>query len=214
MDSFDEKVVKLLNDGGVGFMPSDTIYGLSAVALDEQAVRRLHKLKERSVLKPFIVLISDTKMLDLLAPPQNLSGVVGNRITEHQVFGAGLSELNKDAIELAQKYWPGPVTLICSAPNAPSWLDLGTKSLAIRVPKNSELRDLINEVGPIISTSANLEGEKPADSYEQAKNIFGDQLDFYVDVGRINFQPSTLVKVEGGKLVVVRKGQVKVASSK
>ncbi|HCM51527.1 TPA: hypothetical protein DIS56_00085 [Candidatus Saccharibacteria bacterium] len=209
-DGFDKKVVELLNEGAVGFMPTDTIYGLSCRALNEKAVERLHQLKGRSHNKPLIVLISDLKMLAL---PKNLSGVVGNQITEYQVFGSGLDALGvryNKVITLVEKYWPGPLTVIFDAPRSPKWLHRGTKTLAVRMPAVADLQNLIKQVGPLVSTSANAEGERPAQSVEQARKYFGEQLDFYIDVGKVKTQPSTIARVEKSKLKLVRQGAIKI----
>jgi L-threonylcarbamoyladenylate synthase len=78
--------------------------------------------------------------------------------------------------------------------------------LAVRVPDNFELRNLIKKTGPIVSTSANLRGQEPAKTVKEARKYFGDRLDFYVDAGHLDSQPSTLVKIENNKLKVVRQG--------
>jgi len=185
-DGFDKKVVELLNEGAVGFMPTDTIYGLSCRALNEKAVERLHQLKGRSHSKPFIILISNLKMLDAL-------GVRYNKV-----------------ITLVEKYWPGPLTVIFDAPRSPKWLHRGTKTLAVRMPAVADLQNLIKQVGPLVSTSANAEGERPAQSVEQARKYFGEQLDFYIDVGKVKTQPSTIARVEKSKLKLVRQGAIKI----
>lgn len=185
-DSFDDEVVELLKSGDVGFMPSDTIYGLSCQALNESAVERLHRIKGRDKNKPFVVLISEIKMFDLL-------GVSYNKV-----------------ITTVEKYWPGPLSVIFPAPKAPVWLHRGTKTLAIRSPDNKDLRDLINKVGPLISTSANPKDRPPASSVAEAKKYFGDKLDFYVDTGKRKAIASTIVRAENGKLVVIRKGAIEI----
>lgn len=184
-DSFDEKVVELLKHGGVGLLPSDTIYGISCMALEKEAVERVHKLKSRDSNKPFIVLISDVKMLDLLS-------------------------ISKVDAKSVNQYWPGPLSVVFPALNAPEWLQLGTKTLAVRLPNKPDLLSLISKVGPIVSTSSNLQGEQPASSEKEAQQIFGDKLDFYVDVGKLDNPPSTLAVIENGKLKVVRQGAVKI----
>jgi L-threonylcarbamoyladenylate synthase len=184
-DSFDGRIVELLAGGAVGFMPSDTVYGLSAQALNKPAVQRLHKIKERDEHKPFIVLISDFKMLNMLS-------------------------IDEDAARLAIKYWPGALTIICSAPRTPLWLSLGSKTLAIRMPDNDELRELISKVGPLISTSANKQGARPVSSANEAQEIFGSELDFYVDIGKIVGETSTIVKPIDGHLKIIRSGTVKI----
>jgi L-threonylcarbamoyladenylate synthase len=180
----DEHVVEMLKNGAVGLLPSDTIYGLSAVALNKEAVERIHELKDRDYNKPLIVLIASMEQLNSLG-------------------------LNKEQAEQAQNYWPGPLSVIFKSSDIPEWLQLGNASLAVRMPDKDELRDLIAITGPIVSTSANLQGEKPAESVEEAKKYFNDYLDFYVDVGELNGQSSTLVKIENSQLKVVRQGVYK-----
>ncbi len=166
-------------------MPSDTIYGLSCRALDEQAVSRIYELKKRDFKKPNIVLIA------------HLGQLADLRVDEKQA-------------ELVEEYWPGPLSLEFKAPDAPGWLHRGTKAFAIRMPASEELRELILEVGPIISTSANIQGENPAKSAQEAMAYFGEGLDFIVDVGIISNPPSTLVVERDGKLVVEREGAIKI----
>jgi L-threonylcarbamoyladenylate synthase len=82
--------------------------------------------------------------------------------------------------------------------------------LAVRMPDNNDLRRLIDKVGPIVSTSANLQGQVPAKNVEDAQKYFGDKLDFYVDAGKLNGEPSTLVKIENGQIIILRQGSYKI----
>lgn len=184
-DEFDDEVVRLLKKGGAGLLPTDTIYGLSARALDAAAVERIHKIKLRDSGKPLIVLISDLKMLDLLS-------------------------ISPDQAEPAEKYWPGALSLEFQAPSSPPWLHRGVGHFAIRMPNHPGLLELIEQVGPIVSTSANLQGEPAVRSAEEAQGLFGDRLDFYVDAGELDNPPSTLAIVENGRLKVIRQGSIKV----
>lgn len=184
-DSFDSKVVELLQQGSVGFMPSGTIYGLSCLALNKRAVQKIHNLKDRSQHKPFIVLIDTINMLNLLS-------------------------IDKKQVEPAIQYWPGGLTLICQAENAPTWLQLGTKTLAIRIPDNPQLCQLIDKVGPLVSTSANIQNQQPLSSAAAAKKQFAENLDFYVDAGQMDSRPSTIARLANGKLEIIRRGAVKI----
>lgn len=184
-DKVDDEVVRLLQSGGIGLLPSDTIYGLSCLALDETAVKRLHQLKGRPENKPFVILISDS---------------------------AQLAKLRIDLSESTPvlRYWPGSLTFVCPAPKAPNWLHMGTGTLAVRQPDKPELCDLIAETGPIISTSANISGKNPASSIKGAQKYFGDKLDFYVDIGPVHGKASTIVQPKLGKLEVLRQGAVRI----
>ena len=184
-DSFDDEIVNLLQQGRAGLLPTDTIYGISALAMDESAVERIHKIKARDSDKPLIVLISDIKMLDLLSIPKEQAAIV-------------------------KKYWPGPLSLEFQAPDSPPWLHRGLKHFAIRMPNDPGLLKLISGVGPIVSTSANLQGREPVKNVSEARETFGEQLDFYVDKGDLDNPPSTLAIIKAGKLEVIRQGAVKI----
>lgn len=186
-DTFDDEVARLLNEGKVGFMPSDTIYGLSCRALDKQAVDKLSDIKGRQGGKAYIVLISDVKMLDLLS-------------------------IDGEQVSPAERYWPGSLTFECSVPSAPDWLPRVDGHFGIRIPDKPDLLRLISKTGPLVSTSANISGQPPAKDLAQARAIFGDKLDFYVDQGPLEGQPSTLVRNKDGKLEVLRHGAVKIDS--
>jgi L-threonylcarbamoyladenylate synthase len=83
-NTIDDKVIQLLKDGGVGLLPTDTIYGLSAVALNKDAVEQVHNLKRRDGGKPLVVLIADIK----------------------QLVSLGLSVAHAESVK---EHWPGPV---------------------------------------------------------------------------------------------------------
>ena len=183
-DKFDERIVELLQQGGVGLLPTDTIYGLSCQALDRIAVEKTHKIKRRDKTKPFVILISKIEQLNDL-------GIISTDIAA------------------ALRYWPGSLTVISPAEKAPDWLHMGTKTLAVRQPDHPGLRDLMDKVGPLVSTSANLAGGQPAESVKQAKGYFGDKLDFYVDAGRLSGLPSTIIRKNNYKFEVLRQGAVK-----
>lgn len=183
-DSFDNEIIVRLQNGGVGVLPTDTIYGLSCQALDKQAVERIYELKGRNSKKPVVVLISDLNMLDLLS-------------------------IDKASAEVIKKFWPGKLSAIFEAPNAPAWLTRGAGSLAVRWPDYPELCKLIDESGPLVSTSANPEGKTPANSIETTRHYFGESVDFYVDTGPLNGLPSTIVEIKPGQLEVIRQGVLK-----
>ncbi len=96
--------------------------------------------------------------------------------------------------ELIQKCWPGALTIAF------------TSELAVRLPAYPELCEVLQKTGPIISTSANISGAKPAQTIDEAKKMFGDKIDAYYDDGICSGSPSTLVKVEKEKVMVLRQG--------
>jgi L-threonylcarbamoyladenylate synthase len=180
-DRFDEKVIELLQAGGVGLVPTDTVYGLSALALSQQSVEKIFNLKERDDGKPCIILIGNI----------NQAGEIG---------------IDPAKLEPVKDYWPAALTFIAPAPNAPEYLHRGMQSLGVRIPKDDSLRELLSKLGPLVSTSANLQNEPVAHNTEFARKYFGEKLDFYVDGGELNGDPSTIAKITDGKLEILRQG--------
>jgi len=179
----DKNLIKILENDGVVVMPTDTIYGLVGKALQKEVVERIYEIKKRTPEKPFIILIGD------------------------------LEEIKKLEIELIpeqkknlEKFWPGSVSIIlnCSSEDF-SFLHRGTKVLALRLPLESSLRDLLIKTGPLIATSANTEALPPCKNIEEAKEYFGNSVDLYVDGGLIKEKHSKLIKLnKDGSIIVLR----------
>jgi L-threonylcarbamoyladenylate synthase len=177
------KAVKILKKGGVIVAPTDTIYGILADALNEEAVNRIYALKERSPEKPFIILIPDVDYLSF--------------------FGIKPSEKEKKVLEKRG------VTVILDLPDERfEYLHRGKKSLAFRIPDYEELVKFIKKVGkPLVAPSANPEGKKPAENIKEAVDYFQDKIDIYIDKGELKGKPSTIVKFNG-ELKILREGSV------
>lgn len=182
-----DNLAELIKDGAIGVLPTDTLYGLVGSALSEEAVRKIHRIKDRSAGKPFIILIGSLEDLD--------------------VFGIKIGQKEKEFLE---KIWPGKVSVVLPCPEEKfSYLHRGTKTLALRWPEKKNLTDLLEETGPLAAPSANPKGSMFAENIDEAKNYFGDQVDFYVDGGELNSLPSTLISLENGKVKILREGAVK-----
>lgn len=178
------EISAVLAKDGVGVMPTDTTYGLVGSAFFKQAVERIYELKERDLQKPYIVLINDIKDLE-----------------KFSIFS---DETTKATLV---KVWPGKVTVILSCESEEfTYLHRGTNTLAFRLPGNNDLRDLLYKSGPLVAPSANPQGQPPAESIEQAKEYFGDKVDFYQDGGLLKSLPSTIISLLNGKFNVVRSG--------
>jgi L-threonylcarbamoyladenylate synthase len=151
------KLVEMINQGAVGVLLTDTLYGLVARADNEAAVERIYDLKGRDPSKPPISLIADVSQLyDPL--PDEIDPTIGS-------------------------LWPGKNTVILPSPSAPPWLVRGSHGASYRLPDNVHLQQLLKQTGPIIAPSANPEGKPPARSIGEAQAYFGDNVDFYVDGG-------------------------------
>jgi L-threonylcarbamoyladenylate synthase len=175
-------ISEILASGGVGVMPTDTIYGVVGSALNKKIVERIYRLRKRNLKKPMIVLIGD--------------------INDLKLFGV---KMNRRIEKILKSVWPGKVSVIVSCPSRKfSYLHRGTKTLAFRLPKPRWLRVLLKTTGPLVAPSANFEGEPPAKTIAEAKKYFADKIDFYADAGRMDSKPSKLIKIEKGKIVVLR----------
>ena len=178
---------QMLKGGGVGVIPTDTLYGLVASATNEAAVRRVYALKQRSLTKPCIILISSLDDLTLF-----------------DITPTGEQE------KTLATYWPGPtsVVLACGV-EVPEYLHGGTHTLALRLPADPALQALLHESGPLIAPSANPEGLPPATTLEEARAYFGDSVDFYLEGGVRTGAPSTLITLDAaGATTLLRAGRV------
>lgn len=180
-----DQIIDLLKMGGVGIMPTDTIYGIVGSALLPKTVEEIYTLRKRAKDKPFIILISSIDHL--------------------KKFDITITPEQKNFLE---KIWPNPVSVILTCPEGKfTFLHRGKKSLAFRIPKDKTLLALLEKVGPLVAPSANITKEKPAETIEEAKIYFGEKPDFYVDKGRLKSKPSAVMQLyEDGSKIILRKG--------
>jgi L-threonylcarbamoyladenylate synthase len=84
-------------------------------------------------------------------------------------------------------------------------------ALAVRIPDDKKLQALLKETGPLLTSSANPPGKKPADTIAEARKYFGDKVDFYSDGGDLSKrQPSTVIRIIDDAVEVLRQGAVKI----
>ena len=184
-----KRIIQLLKAGKVGVIPTDTIYGIVGSALNPQTVEEIYYLRKRVSDKPMIVLIaevSDLRKFDIdLTPAQ---------------------------IDFLGKIWPNPVSVVLPCPSEEfKYLHRGKRSLAFRMPKNGKLLELLKQTGPLVAPSANIEDQKPAETINEAKEYFADEVSFYVEGGKLKSKPSTIVQLnKDGTHIVLREGLFKV----
>ena len=167
------EIARVLTAGNVVLLPTDTIYGLHAVATDDCAIERIAALKERDEGKPFVV--------------------IGESIEQLETIGV---EFQPGVRESLAELWPAPLTAILPLRN-PIAASRGTSTLAVRVPQLAWLRDLLERTAPLASTSANCSGEPPIESPDELACDLVDQLDGVADAGRFAGQPSAIVDFTG-----------------
>ena len=180
--------IKILKDGGVGVIPTDTIYGIVASAMSEKSCERVRKIKGRSDDKGFITLISS--------------------IDDLEKFGVSVSEKAKIFM---QKFWPGKVSVSLVFENRNfDYLSAKDGTIAFRFPDKKNLIEILKQTGPLIAPSTNPQGFPPAKNIEEAKKYFGDKIDFYMDEGELTSDPSTLTKIIGDDIKIIREGVIKI----
>lgn len=188
-----EKILKFASDaadsikkGGVGVLPTDTVYGLVASALQPASVERVYRLRKRNPDKPMIILISsleDLKLFDI--------------------------KLDEESKKILMTFWPGQVSAILPCLSEKFfYLHRGQDSLAFRWPDKKDLLELLRKTGPLVAPSANQEGKEAAKTIAEAREYFGEKIDFYVDQGEQDCPPSTLVSIEKGEIIIKRQGAI------
>ena len=185
--SFDT-AIEIMCNGGVGVIPTDTLYGIVANAFSKEAVERVYAVRGRSEHKPCIVLLPNKDALTL--------------------FGIALTDKMHTVVK---QYWHGAASIVLPCDNEHfAYLHRGTKTLAFRIPDPipADLVSFLEKTGPNIAPSANMQGKPPATTISDAYGYFLDTVDFYVDGGVLTGEPSTIVSVCGNEVQLVRQGVV------
>ena len=179
----DPELIALINEGAVGVLPTDTVYGLVARADDQAAVTRLYGLKNRE-RKPGSSIAANVEQLRALGLPARYLDQVAH-------------------------LWPNPVSVVI--PHDLAYIHQGLGDSPFRVVADEQLRALLQQTGPLTTSSANHPGEEPARNLSEAQTYFGDRVDFYVDGGDIGERPSsTVVRIDDSGITLFRKGAVNV----
>lgn len=185
-----KKLIRILKSGGTAVIPTDTIYGLSSLAFERSSVEKIYRLKNRGSAKSMLILISD--------------------IDDLNMFEAIVDTQTR---KIFSKVWPGKVSIALPCKKSEfRYLHQGHEMPAFRLPARQDLRELIRITGPLISTSANLEKSLPALTISEAKKYFGEKVDIYIDEGKLESLPSTLISISDGKVNILRQGEVRVDS--
>ena len=174
------EVASSLRAGGIAVVPTDTVYGVGCVPRLGDAVAKVFELKGRPTDKALAVLGDGVGALETIA------------------------EFDERAQRLARTFWPGPLTLVLPRVKGFTY-DLGgvdDGSIAVRVPQHPVALELLGITGPLAVTSANLSGAAPATTVEEAREIFGDRVDRYVDGGLCRGVPSTVLALIGPPMVL------------
>jgi len=189
----ENKIVEILENGGVIAYVTDTVWGLGCLPTNEKAVRKIYEIKKREAQKPLILMSNEMyNLLDFVAP------------------------LPKIACKLIKKYFPGALTLVVrKSKNTPDYITSGMDTVGIRIPDNVVFKRIC-EIIPnhvLATTSANLSHQPSAKSYEQAYENMHELVDIVIkDYGfECKGLESTVCGVFEDEIKIFRQGQINIS---
>lgn len=183
------RALAILQAGGLVAFPTDTVYGVGALAFDGKAIESIYAAKDRPVEKAIPILISDVVDLAKVA-----------------------LDIPQAANKLAFRFWPGPLTIL-----VPKRADLpesvsATATVGVRIPDHEVARALLRAAGPMAVTSANISGAQSPITAEEVHQQLGGRIPLIIDGGRTpGGVPSTLVDCTSPELRILREGPVGLA---
>jgi len=188
MVEFDlSKAIVALVNGNIIVYPTDTLYGLGADIFNDDAVRKVFEIKKRPMDMPLSVAVPDYATLEKIA------------FTDGKTW------------RLAESFLPGKLTLILNKKYCISDIvTAGLDKVAVRIPDNKIALELLSKFGPITATSANIHGrETPGIISDISMQFRDDDVSVYLDIGKLEGQPSTIVDMTGKQIKILREGAIK-----
>ena len=186
-----ERVIDTLDAGGIVIFPTDTVYGIGCNCFNEQAVAKLYEIKERAKYKPINVLTDCYEKIEMVA-----------------------DRINPIDRRLSENYMPGALTIIVKKnEKVPDSLTAGLDTIGVRIPDSNIALEILKRVDyPLATTSANLSGKKDGIKVEDFLNDFDGKVDIIIDGGTTKLkQSSTIVKVDGGQIDIIRQGTAEIS---
>lgn len=179
--------LSILQNGGLVAFATDTVYGLGALAFNQQAISRIYNVKERNRENPIPILIANSAELSHVAV-----------------------RLSSIARRLAEHFWPGPVTLVVLRhPRLPDEISL-LPTVGVRVPDHVSTQALLDVTGPLAVTSANRSGRPSPCTAEEVLKELGGRIDLLLDDGRTpGGAPSTVVDCTQSEPRILREGPIR-----
>ena len=182
-----QKAADIIKRGGLVAMPTETVYGLAADALNGEAVAKIFKAKGRPMDNPLIVHIADIRQLDML-----------------------VREVPEKARILAEKFWPGPLTIILPKSDIiPVEVSAGLDTVAVRYPSHPTAQELIRLSCPLAAPSANLSGSPSPTSAAHVYDDMCGRIEAVIDGGECKVGvESTVITLAGDVPRLLRPGGV------
>ncbi|TII06998.1 threonylcarbamoyl-AMP synthase [Streptococcus suis] len=181
-----DKLRKILENGGAVVLPTETVYGLFAQALNEDAVNRVYQLKQRPRDKAMNLNVSNLN--DIYFFSQNTPFFLE---------------------KLYNRFMPGPLTIILKAnDNVPFWVNSGLDTVGFRLPNHEQTLRLISETGPLIGPSANISGNESGKKFSDIQVQFSVDLPGIEDDQALTGIDSTILDLSGQKARILRQGAI------
>ena len=191
-DSTDEAALEIASaaiiNGSVISLPTDTFYALAADPFNLRAVEQIFQIKGRQDWKPLLLLIDSVDQAETIA--QNIPDVF---------------------YEIAEEFWPGPLTLILPAANqVPLKITGGTGTVGMRIPNFTLTRLLVKAIDiPVVGTSANLSAHPACASADEVLRQLGGKIELVLDSGKLNSTaPSTILDLTKEPARIIREGAI------
>jgi len=184
-----EHALRTLKSGGIVAFPTDTVYGLGALAFNNAAIESLYTAKDRPIEKAIPILIGDLGDLDKVA-----------------------DDIPNMALRFAVRFWPGPLTCIVPKKQNLPLAVSATSTVAVRIPDHHDARALLRAAGPMAVTSANISGRASPSTAQEVYEQLNGRIPLILDGGKTKGGvPSTLVDCTGQGPVVLREGPIPLA---
>ncbi|MDR1196201.1 MAG: threonylcarbamoyl-AMP synthase [Endomicrobium sp.] len=178
-----KKAAEIVKSGGVAVVPTETVYGFAVDAFNIEAQKKIYKIKGRNFKKPLVVMTPDIESARILV------------------------EIPQKALMIAEKFWPGRLTLIFPTTPTGKILSGGRDNLGVRIPDDGFMLKFLKETGkPVMTTSVNISNKKSAKTFEETLQ-FDAAADIIVDGGKCKFSfESTVIDMVKFPYVIIRKG--------
>ena len=181
-----QTALRVLQSGGIVAFPTDTVYGLGALAFDNDAIQSIYTAKDRPIEKAIPILIGDLSDLEKIA--DNIPDM---------------------ALRFAARFWPGPLTCIVPKKQTLPLAVSATATVAVRIPDHVDALALLRAAGPMAVTSANISGGSNPSTAQEVYEQLKDRIPLILDGGKTQGGvPSTLVDCSGEKPLILREGPI------
>lgn len=171
-----------INDNDVIIFPTDTVYGIGCKMTDEKAIERIYDIKKRDTNKRLAVLISSL-----------------DQIKDY-------IEITDTLLKIESKFWPGALTVIVPLTKKLKYYE---DTIGIRIPNSKLALDILKENGAMATTSVNISGMPPLDTYQEIYDSYSNKVDkIYQKIEESSSISSTVIILKDNKIEVIREGKI------